>query len=284
VPYAVRMYTGDVPEDLRAPALIVAFDGWVNAGEAGTAAAQHLAGDAAASLVFESDRLYDYRVNRPVLDFVDGIMTTLVWPQASVRLVRAEERDLLVLTGQEPNWNWQAFGATVARIAAGAGVVQQVSLGGIPWATPHTRPTTVVTTASRRDLVAHGPNFPEGLLRVPASAVSVVEAALSEQGIPTVGFWARVPHYVAGVYYPAVVDLIERVSRHLGIDVALRSLVDDAADQRRQLDEALEEQPAIKQIVEQLETLHDAAGEVATGEEIAAEIERYLRDRSSGDE
>lgn len=278
------MYSGSLPSPLSAPVLIVAFDGWVSAGGAGTATADHLAGDAEASIVFDSDLLYDYRVNRPTLDFVDGIMTALAWPKTTIRVADGGTRDLLILTGPEPNWRWQRFGDEVAEIATSAGVVQQVSLGGIPWAAPHTRPTAVVTTASRADLVAHGPNFPEGLLRVPASAASVVERAVAARGIPTVGFWARVPHYVGGVYQPAVLDLVERVSSHLGIEVALGALVDDAAEQRRQLDEALEDQPAIGQVVTQLEELYDAAGEVATGEEIAAEIERYLRDRGSGDD
>jgi hypothetical protein len=278
------MHSGSLPSPLSAPVLIVAFDGWVSAGGAGTATADHLAGDAEASIVFDSDLLYDYRVNRPTLDFVDGIMADLAWPETTIRVADGGTRDLLILTGPEPNWGWQRFGDEVAEIATGAGVVQQVSLGGIPWAAPHTRPTAVVTTASRADLVAHGPNFPEGLLRVPASAASVVERAVAGRGIPTVGFWARVPHYVGGVYQPAVLDLVERVSSHLGIEVPLGALVDDAAEQRRQLDEALEDQPAISQVVTQLEELYDSAGEVASGEEIAAEIERYLRDQGPGDD
>lgn len=278
------MYTGRLDDGLKAPALVVAFDGWVSAGAAGTATADHLCGDTPPAVVFDSDALYDYRVNRPTLDFVDGIITELAWPQTMIRVVDAGTRHLVVLTGPEPNWRWREFAETVADMATGAGVVQQVSLGGIPWAAPHTRATVVVTTASRRDLVSHGPNFPEGLLRVPASAASVIERAVAERGIPTVGFWARVPHYVGGVYYPAVLDLVERVSRHLGIDIPLRGLTDEAAGQRRSLDEAVDEQPAIRQIVTQLEEIYDASGDVASGEELAAEIERYLRERSPGDE
>ena len=278
------MYRGQIPQGLSAPALIVAFEGWVSAGSAGTATAAHIAGEAPAVITFDSDRLYDYRVNRPSLDFVDGILRDLGWPETVVRHQRVGDRDLLVLTGPEPNWGWQALADTVADLAVESGVVQQVSLGGIPWAAPHTRPTIVVTTASRSDLIAHGANFPEGLLRVPASAASVVEKAVSERGIPTVGFWARVPHYVGGVYQPAVVDLVERVARHLGVEIPLGTLVDEAAEQRRSLDAALEDEPEVRQVVEQLEALYDAAGEVASGEEIAAEIERYLRERGPGEE
>ena len=276
------MYDTKPHRDLVAPALIVAFDGWVSAGAAGTATADHLAADGEVVVTFASDRLYDYRVNRPILSFTDGIIEGIEWPETMIRLRDAGARDLLVLSGPEPNWNWQAFADSVADLAGTLGVVEQISLGGIPWAAPHTRPTILTTTASRADLLGGEANFPAGLLRVPASAASVLERAVAERGIPTVGFWARVPHYVAGVYYPAVVTLLERVARHLGIEVPLGSLVDDSAAQRRHLNAAVEDQPAVAHVVEQLEAIYDSAGELATGEEIATEIERFLRDRIPG--
>jgi hypothetical protein len=278
------MYEINVHRDLVAPALIVAFEGWVSAGSAGVATADHLAGEQGEVVRFDSDRLYDYRVNRPVLEYADGIVSKLDWPVATIRLRSAGERDLLVLSGPEPNWNWRAFADSIADLAVELGVIEQVSLGGIPWAAPHTRPTILTTTASRSDLLGEDANFPAGLLRVPAAAATAIERAIAAHGIPTVGFWARVPHYVGGVYYPAVIALVSRVAAHLGIDVPLGPLIDEAADQRRQLDGALEEQPAVAHLVEQLEALYDSTGEVATGEEIAAEIERYLRDHAPGED
>ncbi|OFW67249.1 MAG: hypothetical protein A2Z12_05915 [Actinobacteria bacterium RBG_16_68_21] len=278
------MYQTSISRELVAPALIVAFEGWVSAGSAGTATAAHLAGDGDVVVRFESDRLYDYRVNRPILEFADGIIQEIEWPETVIRLRDGGARDLLVLSGPEPNWNWQGFADAVADVAGDLGVVEQVSLGGIPWAAPHTRPTILTSTASRPDLLGGDANYPAGPLRVPASAASVIERAVAGRGIPAVGFWARVPHYVGGVYYPAVVALTEQVARHLGVEIPLGSLLDDAAAQRRQLDSAVEEQPAIAQVVEQLETIYDAAGEVATGEEIAVEIERFLRDHTPGED
>ena len=273
------MYRLEPLPKLEAPALLVAFSGWVSAGGAGTATAVHIAGDAAPVASFDSDALYDYRVNRPSVDFQDGIIDEIEWPTTTLRHSRIGARDVLILTGPEPNWNWVALSEAVGDLAQELGVVHHVSLGGIPWAAPHTRPTIVVTTSSRPDLLGDDANFPEGLLRVPASAASVVERAVADRGIPTVGFWARVPHYVGGIYHPAVVTLVERVSRYLGVDIPLGTLIDDAADQRKQLDEALEDEPAVREVVAQLEDLYDASGEVASGEEIAAEIERYLRER-----
>jgi hypothetical protein len=267
----------DAPE-LTAPVIIAAFDGWVSAGVAGTATADHIAGDDAPVIArFSSDDLYDFRVNRPTLEFVDGISTDIGWPETTIRHTTVEGRDLLLLTGPEPNWRWQAFGEALSDLALELGVVEHISLGGIPWAAPHTRPTIVVTTSSRPDLLGDDANFPEGLLRVPASIVSVLAHALARRGLATVGMWARVPHYVGGVYYPAVVTLVERLSRHLGVRIPLGSLVDEAADQRRTLDEAVEEQEGVGEIVSQLEAMYDVQGEVASGEEIAAEIERFLR-------
>lgn len=268
---------------LTAPALIAAFDGWVSAGAAGTATANHIVDDGPVVATFVADELFDYRVNRPTLEFANGIVEGITWPEIMLRHQRIDERDLLVLTGPEPNWHWQAFGSAVADLATELGVVQMVSLGGIPWATPHTRPTIVVTTSSRRDLLGADANYPEGPLRVPASIVSSVGLVLAERGIPTVGLWARVPHYVGGVYHPAVVTLVERLSRHLGVRIPLGSLVDDAAEQRRNLDQAVEEQDGVAEVVSQMEALYDAGGEVASGEEIAAEIERYLSEAAGDD-
>lgn len=269
--------------ELTAPALIAAFDGWVSAGAAGTATADHIADGGDVIALFESDDLFDYRVNRPSLEFVDGIATEIGWPEVVMRHRNLDGRDLLVLTGPEPNWKWKAFAAQVADLAGELGVVQHVSLGGIPWAAPHTRPTIVVTTSSRPDLLGDDANHPQGELRVPASVVSAVAHALADRGIPTVGLWARVPHYVGGVYHPAVVTLVERLSRHLGVKIPLGSLVDDAQDQRRSLDEAVDEQEGITDVVTRLEALYDAQGEVASGEEIAAEIERFLIESADDD-
>lgn len=269
--------------ELTAPALIAAFDGWVSAGAAGTATADHIADGGDVIALFESDDLFDYRVNRPSLEFVDGIATEIGWPEVVMRHRNLDGRDLLVLTGPEPNWKWKAFAAQVADLAGELGVVQHVSLGGIPWAAPHTRPTIVVTTSSRPDLLGDDANHPQGELRVPASVVSAVAHALADRGIPTVGLWARVPHYVGGVYHPAVVTLVERLSRHLGVKIPLGSLVDDAQDQRRSLDEAVDEQEGITDVVTRLEALYDAQGEVASGEEIAAEIERFLIEAADDD-
>lgn len=269
-------------DELTSPVLIAAFDGWVSAGGAGIATADHLAGDGEPIAVFDPDTLFDYRVNRPTVDFRNGVLSDISWPTITLRRRLIDGRDLLVLSGPEPNWRWQAFSNAVVDLAGRLGVVEHVSIGGIPWAAPHTRPTQVITTASSDDRIDIEADFPEGLLRVPGAVVSVIEYAMADAGYPTLGLWARVPHYVAAVYSPAILAIVERLSRHLGVSIPLGSLVDDSAQQRVELDSAIEDRPEARAMIEQLEALADAADPVVSGEQLAAEIERFLRDTSDG--
>ncbi len=264
--------------ELSAPAFITAFEGWVSAGSAGTTAADHLAGDAEVVATFDTDELVDYRSNRPTIDIRDGVPRAVEWPAIQIRRQTLGGRDLLILTGPEPDRLWKRLSNEIADLALQLGVVEYLSLGGIPWAAAHTRPTALVMTASRPELIEDGSHI-DGIIRVPAAAATIVARQVMERGIPTVGFFARVPHYVAGTYYPAVVALVERVTSHLAIPLPAGSLVDEAAEQRRRLDEAIEDQPQAQAIVRRLEDLSDTEGEVS-GAELAAEIERYLEQQA----
>lgn len=261
---------------LNDPVLIAAFEGWVSAGSAGTATAEHLAGDGRTVATFDTDALFDYRANRPTIDFIQGVIRDVHWPEISLRHRRVHGRDLLVLSGTEPNWNWRRLADEVASLATRLGVVEHISLGGIPWATPHTRPTTIITTASDESRIPTGDDRPEGLLRAPGSAVSIVEEYVRKAGVPTIGFWARVPHYVGATYYPAVLTLVERIASHLDLPLPLGDLSADSDQQRQQLDSILESQPEARAIVERLESMADDSAAIS-GEELAAEIERFLQ-------
>lgn len=274
----MTLYDIDDLSDLVAPVFVVAFEGWVSAGAAGTTAADHLAGDGAVVGRFDTDELVDYRANRPAVDIADGVPQGVEWPEIVLRRNRLGGRDLLVLTGPEPDRRWKQLSREIADLAERMGIVEHVSLGGIPWAAAHTRPTNLVMTASDPELIEEGTQL-EGTIRVPAAAVTVIARHVMDRGIPTVGFYARVPHYVAGVYFPAVVALVERVTTHLGVPLPAGSLVDEAAHQRRRLDEAIEDQPQVRAVVKRLEELADTEGEVS-GAELAAEVERFLERRA----
>jgi PAC2 family len=267
--------------DLVEPVLLVAFEGWVSAGSAGTATAEFFAELGSIVGTLDADQLYDYRANRPTVDFVDGVMREIEWPALTLARSAAEGRDLLVLYGIEPNWNWRRLGDEVALFCERTGVSEVVSLGGVPWATPHTRPTSIIMTASDPRRLVIDLDRPTGQLRVPAAAANVVEAYMTQKGIPATGFWARVPHYIGATYYPAVAALVERVCVHLGIAVEHDGLLELANEQVQQLDAILEVREEAKAMVEQLESLVDG-NEGGTGEELASEIERFLREQTGG--
>jgi hypothetical protein len=269
----------DEPRDPIAPALIVSFQDWVDAGGAGTTAARHIAEGGDVIATFDTDALFDYRSHRPVLDIVDGTPKQFAWPELSVTRRRLAERDLYVLTGPEPDFRWKEFAADVLELALRLGVIEHVSLGAIPAAVPHTAPTPVMMTASNSE-VSPGTNQIQGLLRVPAAAVSLVEWTIAENGIPAVGFWAQVPHY-ASPYVAGAIALIRRVESHLSVTIGAGALEEEDARQRVALQEIIAENDEAQEYVERLETM---VGEqqIPPAENIAEEVERFLRNQRRG--
>lgn len=261
--------------------LVVALDGWVNAGDAGTTAADTLAGEGEEIVRFDRDALFDFRDTRPSIDFRQGVMEEIGWPEVTIRRRSVDGRDLLVLSGTEPSLGWHRLGNAVVELTQRFGVTEHISLGGIPWAAPHTRPVTIITTASSPERIPASDDHPDGLLRVPASAVSALELAVARAGMPTVGFWARVPNYLGTAFHAAALALVARVGRHLEIELPTLELATEAAEQLIQIDAVVAGRPDVRTLVEQLEGLVDGQPPVS-GEQIAAEIERFLR--SGGDD
>jgi hypothetical protein len=265
---AMYEMTGDVP--FVEPVMIAAFDGWIDASGASTAAASTLAEGGEVVARFDGDALYDYRARRPVLDVIDGTLSRLEWPELSVRSAEAGGRQLLIMTGPEPDYRWRQMGTDVLDLCLRAGVVQWVSLGSLPAAVPHTRAVPVLATASREGLL-HPEEIkgPSGLLRVPGAALSTLELAVTGADIPGVGFYAQVPHYVGGP-----IALLEHVGRHLGVDLALGSLVGHAQEQRDRLDAAVASDEDAAAYLQRLEAM--AVDERISGDDLASEIERFL--------
>lgn len=269
----------DLPGDLVAPALIVSFQDWVDAAGAASTAAQHIAEGGEVVATFDGDALYDYRSHRPVLDIVNGVPKTFDWPQLTVTHRHLPERDLFVLTGPEPDYRWRQFAGDVLELALRLGIVEHVSLGAIPAAVPHTAPTPVMMTASTEQVVRSAAPV-EGLLRVPAAAVSLIEWTLAENGIPTVGFWAQIPHY-AMPFAPGSIALIRRVEDHLAVTIGAGALEDEEASQRNALQQLLAGNEEARDYVERLEGLV-VEQEVPPAENIGEEVERFLRNQRRG--
>ena len=267
--------------ELTEPALVAALDGWVDAGAAGTTAASYIAREGEVLVSFDPDALVDYRSRRPALDINDGVLTGMAWPELTIRRVRTDRRDLLVLTGPEPDYRWREFRDAVVEVAARLGVVESVSLGAIGAKVPHTSRTPILVTGRDRGSLQSDLPLPAERMQVPASALNVVEIYLAEQGIRSVGIWAQVPHYIQGTFFPGALALVERAVGHLGVHLSVEPLIELAKEQRARLDSVVAERPEARAYVDQLE----AAGPpplVPPGEDIASEIERFLRD-ATGD-
>lgn len=280
----MSLYRLDASEPaLDSPVLVAAFEGWVDAGGAGTTAAAQLAEGGTRVATFDPDAIYDYRARRPILDVVNGKPMTLAWSELTLTASRIGERDLLILTGPEPDYRWRELSADVVELAKRLGVVSWVSLGSIPAAVPHTRPVPVLATASAAGLLPDGiRQGPDGVLRVPAAALSVLELASAGAGIPAVGFFAQVPHYVNTSYPTASLALLTALGRHLGIELPVGNLATRALERRNMLDAAAASDDETRAHVERLEALADESGQPA-GDELIADIERFLRE-GGGDE
>ena len=279
----MSLYRLDKHPPLDAPIVVAAFDGWVDGGRAGTLAAEQLAEDGRPIARFDADRIYDYRARRPTLDIVNGKLMSLEWPELQLIAKRVGERDLLVLTGAEPDYLWRQLSSDVVKLAKELGVVTWVSLGAIPATVPHTRPVPVLGTASSAGLLpSEVQQGPDGQLRVPSALVSVLELAMGEAGIPALGFFAQVPHYASGAFPNAAVELLGRLGLFIGTDIPLGDLPQRALETRALLDAAVSAEERTRTYVERLEAMADEA-RLPAGDELIADIERFLRDGGGSD-
>lgn len=279
---------------LTDPVLVVALEGWVDAGYGAAGATAHLLGVTETSVVatFDVDVLVDHRSRRPVLHLVEGVNKGLTWPSIELRLGHdLDGRDVLVLTGTEPDIRWRAFTREVVDLARSLGVVLTVGMGAYPAPVPHTRPVRLATTATDPELAEQGGDV-HTTLDVPSGIGAAIEERCAELGQPAIGLWAQVPHYAAGMPYPeASATLLEGLARVAGLRLDVAELQDAARLHRDRLDDLVATNIEHTRMVHTLEAAYDAerSGEgtigftPAAGEELAAEVERFLRDLDSGD-
>jgi proteasome assembly chaperone (PAC2) family protein len=279
----MSLYELTDPTDLHAPVMVAALEGWVDAGGAGTTATGQIADEARVVATFDADAIYDYRARRPTLDIVDGRPLRLDWPALRATAVRIDERDVVVLNGPEPDYRWQELAAAVVDLARELGIASWASLGAIPAAVPHTRPVPILATASAPELLPEGiRQGPDGLLRVPSAALSVFELTVAAAGIPAIGLFAQVPHYVSGAYPTAAIALLTALGLHLGVELPIGQLATRALERRTLLDAATATDESTKAHVERLERIADESG-LPAGDELIADIERFLREGDDDD-
>ncbi len=274
--------------NLERPILVVALEGWVDAGLAGsTAAAALLAAMPNEVLAtFDADELIDHRARRPTLRIVDGVSTELRWPEVCLHLATNRTgRSVLMLTGPEPDMRWHRFIAETVSLGSRLGVEMMIGLGAFPAPVPHTRPVRLAATASTAELAADVGFIPH-TIDVPAGIEAGIEQAFTKAGIPAVGLWARVPHYVSAMPYPAAAAaLLEQLARLAEIEIDTKALSASASTTFAQIEQLIagseEHANMVRQLEAQLDAEPDKAagslGDLPSGDEIAAELERFLR-------
>jgi predicted ATP-grasp superfamily ATP-dependent carboligase len=269
---------------LRHPILIAAFEGWNDAAEAATTAARYLR-DRWGARPFASldpEEFYDFSSTRPQVKLAEGFTRQIVWPsnQLSAAILPSEDHDVVLLIGTEPQLRWRTFCAELVGVAQELGVELVVSLGALLADVAHTRPVKVTGSAANPELVQE-----LGLQRSryegPTGIVGVLHDAFAKAGIRSASLWAAVPHYVAGTPSPkAALALVERAARLLEVRVVAADLAQLAVDYERQVTEVVEADEDVSAYVNRLEETNDDEGmELASGEELAAELQRFLREQ-----
>ncbi len=280
--------------DLESPVLILALEGWIDAGGAAARAAAAITDEIEATTVvrFDADTLLDHRSRRPVVRLEDGMNRGLRWP--SIEIVAFSDpagRDVLMLTGAEPDHHWKRFTTTVVDLALELGVRLVVGLGAYPAPAPHTRPAQLTSTSNDENLAAMvGSNG--ATLDVPAGIGNAIEDRCAEVGLPAIGLWAQIPHYAAAMPYPGgAVALIEKLNELADLSFPVGSVAEDAAATVARLDELVadsgEHLTLLRQLEAQADETHggpplgmagpDQAIDLPSGDELATEIERFLR-------
>lgn len=273
--------------DLDSPALLVALEGWIDAGYAAGRAAEAIVEQSEGIHIatFDADALLDFRARRPTMHLVDGLNTGLTWASTELHALRAPNgRDLLLLTGVEPDHAWHAFTDAVFELALDLGATMELGFGAFPAGTPHTRPVMLSATASTEELCS-SLGFVRGTIDVPAGVEAVLERRFAEAGLPAAGIWAQVPHYTATMRYPAAsARLIEALNPLAGTDFGVESLADEIAETRQRIDSLIEDNPEHVAMLRQLEAQSDEAtenplGDLPSGDDLAEELQRFLREQ-----
>ena len=269
---------------LRRPVLIVALDGFVDAGAAASTASAFLRHRWLAEPVaeFDADALIDYRARRPTAVLDNGVLRRLQWPELQLLTAHVQgPRDAVFLLGPEPDMRWHAFVEAVADACHHLGVELVIGLGAYPAAAPHTRPVNIVKATNTATAPVRFDAEEVTGYTGPVGAGTALQAALAERSLPAVGLWAEIPHYISGSPYPpGALALVRLVASALETRVDTTELEAAAKLHLEQVNEAIAEHEEAAAMISGLERMSDAEGDeqsLPTGEDLANEIERFLR-------
>ena len=277
------------PPQLRSPVLVAAFAGWNDAASAATTALEAMAVSLEAEAVAEIDpeEFYDFQVTRPTIRMAEGEAREVDWPANTIFTaeVPSAERDLVLVSGVEPNLKWRSFAGAVIEAAERLDVEMVVTLGALLADVPHTRPVPITGLASDPELVERL-SLSRSSYEGPTGIVGIVHDACRRRGLTSASLWAAVPHYVAAVPNPkAALALLRRLEGFTGVAIEASELEDAVSRFETQVDRAVAANPEIEDLVRRLESERaeeDAIGleDMPSGDAIAQDFQRFLRQRT----
>ncbi len=278
------------PRALRSPILVAAFAGWNDAASAATTALDAIAGSLGAEPLAELDPedFYDFQVTRPTIRMTEGQTREVDWPQNTVSAAPAPnaERDLVLVSGIEPNTRWRTFASAVLEAAERLEVEMVITLGALLADVAHTRAVPITGLASDPELVERL-DLSRSSYEGPTGIVGIVHDACRRRGMTSASLWAAVPHYVAAVPNPkAALALLRRLEGFTGIAIEASELEQEMDRFETQVDRAVASNPEIEELVRRLESEQDSVeaedgpDEVPSGDAIARDFQRFLRQQS----
>jgi predicted ATP-grasp superfamily ATP-dependent carboligase len=294
-PLLAREAAVSTPEERSGLVLVHDLAGEFDAAHAGALAGAHLLDALPSQLIarFDVDALVDYRGHRPRMVFSGDRYESITSPEIGLYALEDDAGEpFLLLHGAEPDYAWERFIAAVLQLIERLGVTRVVALHAIPMPVPHTRPVTVTAHATRRQLIESYPVY-WGEMRIPGSVGALLELRLGEAGVDALGVGAHVPHYLAQATYPAAsLTLLEHLEKLTGLHVPTETLREAAEANRTEVDEQIGRSSENTAVVAALEEQFDSftasrddtgllgfGGEMPTGEELGAQIERFLAEQ-----
>jgi proteasome assembly chaperone (PAC2) family protein len=277
--------------ELTRPVLIAAFRGWNDGAQAASLAAGYLAKTWQAERFAHVDpeEFFDFQATRPHVSLEGGMTRKIDWPETAFYHARPDgiDRDIVLLLGIEPNLRWRTFTELLVDLVRELGVEMMITLGALLADVPHTRPSPVTGSASDPDLVQQL-GLSESRYEGPTGIVGVLHDACRQAEIPSASLWVAVPHYVSLTPSPrAAVALCERLGGLIGLDVDVSELEEAAQSYEEQVSEAVASDEETATYVEELEQRVDSledSSDLPSGDALAAELTRFLREREQNGE
>lgn len=281
---------------LRSPIMVVAFGGWSDAGEASTGVISHLlqnlssensSNNTALIAEIDSEDYYDFQVNRPLIFVDESSIRNLTWPGVQIFIARNPlgDRDFILVRGVEPSMKWRSFAAELLDFADDLEVELVITLGSMLADTPHTRGIPVSGTGAHPD-IAQRLGVEVSRYEGPTGILAVIQDGCVRRGIDAVALWAAVPHYANGTPSPkATLALINGLEDFLEISLPQGELPELAQKWEESVTEMVKEDSDIEEYIKSLEESKDS-NEISeqSGEELAREVERFLRRQNNNNE